>query len=308
MRISRAATLIGLFSLLAPAALFAAPPTFELPPIAEGTAGEHHPGKIVWVDLVTPDLLGAEHFYGALFGWTFHNLHPGKTEYAIAMLGGRPIGGLLQRDIPAGAKRQPAWVTFIAVPDAQTAIQTALAHGAKSLAPSRNYSRRGTQAVLADPQGAVFGILASSRGDSPDYLAEPGEWIWGSLLTSQPVESADFYKTVFGYEVFDVPSDDGSQHVILASDDYARAGIHSLPVGHRYPHWLNFVRVNDAQQATARAVALGGRVLVQPYLDRHGGHVALIADPSGAPFGVMEWTLADSTTEQVLPPSPGVQP
>ena len=165
----------------------------------------------------------------------------------------------------------------------------ALSHGAKSLAPPKTYCHRGSQAVFADPQGAVFAVLASSTGDSADYLAAPGEWIWSSLLTSQPVESADFYKAVFGYEVFDLPSDDGAQHVILASDDYARAGIHTLPAGHRHPHWLNFVRVNDAQQATAQAVALGGRVLVQPYVDRHGGHVAVIADPSGAPVGLMEW-------------------
>ena len=38
----------------------------ELPPIAAGVAGEHHPGKVVWADLVTPDLAGAEHFYGGV--------------------------------------------------------------------------------------------------------------------------------------------------------------------------------------------------------------------------------------------------
>jgi uncharacterized protein len=304
--LSRAFALIWLCCLLAPSAIFAAP-AFELPAIGEGGNGEHHPGKIVWVDLVTPDLAGAERFYGGLFGWTFRDLHPAHGDYAIAMLGGRPIGGMLQRDVPAGSRRQPAWLTFIAVPDVQTATRNALAHGAKSLAPPKTYSRRGSQAVLADPQGAVFAVLASLTGDPADYLAAPGEWIWSSLLTSQPVESADFYKEVFGYEVFDVPSDDDAQHVILASDDYARAGIHTLPAGHRHPHWLNFVRVADAQLTTTQAVALGGRVLVAPYLDRHGGHVAVIADPSGAPVGVMEWTAADSKAEPELPPSGGVQ-
>lgn len=301
----RTAAVWWLCCLLAPTGVFAAG-AFELPSV--GVPSEHHPGKVVWVDLVTPDLIGAEHFYGALFGWTFKSTHPGNTDYAIAMVDGRPIAGLLQRALPAGGKRQPAWLTFIAVPDLQTATQAALAHGARMLAPAKTYPRRGSQAVFADPQGAVFAMLASASGDSPDYLAVPGEWIWSSLLTSQPVESADFYKAVFGYEVFDLPNDDEAQHVILASDDYARAGIHSLPPGHRHPHWLNFVRVSDAQQATAQAVALGGRVLVQPYVDRHGGHVAVIADPAGAPVGVMEWTDSDSKAEAALPQSPGVEP
>jgi len=54
------------------------------------------------------------------------------------------------------------------------------------------------------------------------------------------------------------------------------------------------VRVNSATDTAARVEALGGRVLVKPFLDRHGGLVAVVADPAGAPFGLLEWTEADS--------------
>jgi predicted enzyme related to lactoylglutathione lyase len=290
------------FASLAPAAAFAAPP-FELPPIGDPASTEHHPGKVVWADLVTPDLAGAEHFYGGMFGWTFREIRP---DYAVAMLAGRPLGGILQRPIPASEKRQSAWLTFIAVSDVNAADRIALANGAKNLAPVKTYPRRGTQAVFADPEGAVFAMLSSSTGDSPDYLATPGEWIWSSLLTSDPARSAQFYKAVFGYEMYDLPSDDDAQHVILASDDYARAGIHTLPAGHRHAHWLNFVRVLDTQQATTQAVGLGGRMLVEPYVDRHGGHVAVIADPYGAPLGLLEWTAADSEEDPAHPTAPAL--
>jgi predicted enzyme related to lactoylglutathione lyase len=296
----RGLAIVLICCLLAPAAAFAEPP-FEVPPIGGPGAVERHPGKVIWVDLVTPDLAGAEHFYSGMFGWTFQQIRP---EYAVALLGGRPLGGIVQRPIPSGQKRQPGWLTFIAVADLEAASKLALAHGAKSLAPPKTYPRRGSQAVFADPEGAAFAMLASSTGDSGDYLSTPGEWIWSSLLTSDTAKSADFYKAVFGYEVYDLPSDDGAQHVILASDDYARAGIHTLPPGHMHPRWLNFVRVIDTQQASAQAVALGGRVLVEPYVDRHGGHVAVIADPYGAPIGLMEWTAADAAADPVLPPRP----
>jgi len=290
---------IAFICMLTPAA-FAQPP-FEVPPIGGGGAIERHPGKVIWVDLVTPDLAGAEHFYSGMFGWTFRQIRP---EYAVALLGDRPLGGIVQRPIPAGQKRQPGWLTFIAVADLEAADKLALANGAKSLAPPKSYPRRGSQAVFADPEGAVFAMLASSTGDSGDYLSEPGEWIWSSLLSSDPAKSADFYKAVFGYETYDLPSDDGVQHVILASDDYARAGIHTRPPELRHSHWLNFVRVMDTQQATAQAVALGGRVLVEPYVDRHGGHVAIIADPYGAAVGLMEWTATDSQADPAVPPAP----
>jgi predicted enzyme related to lactoylglutathione lyase len=270
---------------------------FKLPPISDTTTVEHHPGKVIWADLVTPDLAAAEKFYGGLFGWTFQTIRAGDADYAVAMLGGRPVGGMFQRAIPAGEQRQSSWLTFISVRDVAAARRAALAGGAKNVSPPKTYPGRGGQAVFTDPDGAVFAALASSSGDSPDYLAAPGEWIWSSLLTSDPTRSAAFYKTVFGYEVFDVPSDDDAQHVILATDDYARAGIHTLPPGHRHAHWLNFIRVADATQASAQAAALGGRILVEPYVDRHGGKVAVIADPLGAPLGVMEWSDTDTKQE-----------
>lgn len=282
--------------ILCSAALAALP--VNLPPISDPPSTEHHPGKVIWADLVTPNLAAAETFYGGLFGWTFNDIHTADSDYAVALLGGRPIAGVLQKAISAGSdQRQPTWLTFIAVPDVDAARRVALSQGAKSVYEPRTYPKRGRQAVLSDPQGAVFAMLASSSGDPPDYLAMPGDWIWSSLFVRDPNQDAGFYKAVFGYDVFDLPSDDGAQHVILSSDDYARAGINTLPSGHRLPHWLNFIRVGDAGESSAKAVALGGRVLVEPFVDRHGGKIAVIADPMGAPIGLMEWSETDSKVE-----------
>ena len=264
--------------------------SFQLPPIADPANMEHHPGKVIWADLITPDLAASKRFYGGLFGWSFQDIRVGHSAYAVATLGGHPVAGLFEKSIPTGEHRQPAWLTFIAVRNLEQARREALAHGAKLLAPPKTYAGRGAQAVFTDPQGAVFAALESSSGDGADYLAAPGEWIWSSLLTDDPAASAAFYKEVFGYEVFDLPRDDDAQHAVLAADDYARAGIHSLAPGHRHPHWINFVRVADASRTAAQAVALGGRILVEPRADRHGGQLAVVADPQGAPIGLMEWS------------------
>jgi predicted enzyme related to lactoylglutathione lyase len=273
--------------------------SFELPPLNTPPSTEHHVGKMVWADLVTPDLGVAERFYGDLLGWTFQTIHTGKSEYAVALVEGRPVGGLFQKPIPAGEHRQSAWLTFIAVSDVDGAKQAALAHGAKVVADAKSYPLRGRQAVLSDPEGAVFAILASSSGDTPDYLATPGEWIWSSLQSRNPGAEAAFYQQVFAYDVFDLASDDGLEHVILSSDDFARASVNTMPgdPARRHPHWLNFIRVDHTLDMVAKVRALGGRVLVEPHVDRHGGQVAVVADPAGAPFGLMEWTNSDSTVE-----------
>jgi hypothetical protein len=220
----------------------------------------------------------------------------------VAVVDGRPVAGILERPLPAGERRQPAWLPFIAVRDVDAAVGIAEGHGGKRLVDAKTYPGRGTQAVLADPDGSVFAVLASSSGDPEDALAAPGEWIWSSLLVPDPARDADFYKSVFGYDLFDLPKDDtkedSSVHVILSTQGYARASLNSLPAqGHRRAHWLNFVRVADAAASTAKAVSLGGRVLVEPHEDRHGGRIAVVADPTGAPIGLMEWAEGESTAE-----------
>ena len=215
----------------------------------------------------------------------------GKAEYAAASLDGQLVAGLIHKDLATGEHKKPAWLSFIAVRDVDATQNLAVQHGAKVLFAPHSFPDRGREAVLADPQGAVFAVLASSSGDPPDVLGEPGEWIWSSLITSDPDAGAAFYQTLFDYEVFDLPADEGAEHLLLATDNYARASANSWPANkpNAHPHWLNYVRVEDADKTAAKAVALGGRILVEPRVDRHGGKVAVIADPAGAAFGLLEW-------------------
>jgi predicted enzyme related to lactoylglutathione lyase len=156
------------------------------------------------------------------WGGRFSPCMQATSEYAVALADGRPVGGLFQKAVPSGEQRQSAWLTFISVRDVDAVKRVALAHGAKVVADPRTYPMRGRQAVFSDPEGAVFAVLASSSGDLPDYLAAPGEWIWSSLLSKDPATEAAFYQQLFAYDAFDLESDDGMQHVILSSDDFAR--------------------------------------------------------------------------------------
>ena len=282
--------LLALVILGAVAAPAAAAP-LQLPAIVAPASHEHHVGKVIFVELVTPDLAAAKRFYGGLFGWTFRDIDAGGTAYAEAMLAGRPVAGLFQRSAPAGEHRQSAWLTYFSVQDVDAATETALHNGAKLLFSPHSFPDRGREAVLADPQGAVFALLASASGDPPDILVDPGQWIWSSLITRDPATDAAFYQKLFGYSVFALPPGEHGQHFILASGGYARASVNSLPESRpdAHSHWLNYVRVENAAATAARVVALGGRILVEPRAERNGGTIALVVDPLGAVFGLLEW-------------------
>lgn len=273
-------------------AAFAAPS--HLPAINQPASSEHHTGKVILVELVTPDLDASKRFYSSLFNWTFRDSQAGKLEYAQAMLDGRIVGGLIHKDLPAGDQHKPAWLTFISVRDVDAAKAATTAKGGKVLFEPYNLPDRGKEAVFADPQGAVFGVLASSSGDPPDELASPGEWIWSSLITSNVDAGAAFYQTLFNYDVYPVDDDgDGSSdHAVFASDNYARASANSLPEKRpdAHSHWINFVRVDNVEQTAAKVTQLGGRIVVDPRDDRQGGRIAVAMDPQGAHFGLMEWS------------------
>jgi predicted enzyme related to lactoylglutathione lyase len=262
---------------------------FELPPLMQ-PAAPAHPGKVIWAELTTTDLAADKAFYSGLFGWNFHDLHIGNGDYAVALLGGAPIAGLVQLGPGSTKPQRAAWLTFISVRSVHATSRKIVTHGGRLLTPPRSYRQRGSQAVYADPQGAVFALLHSSSGDPPDVVPAPGEWIWSALLTREAEPEAAFYQNVFGYEVFELP-EGGLPHLLLSTDNYARAVIDETPPETAaLPHWIDFLRVQSAADAAAKAKALGGRVLVEPRHDRQGGLMAVLAGPDGAAFGVLEWS------------------
>ena len=245
------------------------------------------PGKMVFAELVTPDLAAAENFYGGLLGWTFRDVPVQDTRYAEALLDGRNVAGLVERPLPPGSGRHPAWLTFLSTSDVAATVERARARGARILYPATDHPGFGQEAVLADPGDAVFAVIASASGDPPDQLVAVGDWIWSALLTPSADAEAAFYQDILGYQIYP----DAPGHMILAAGGYARFAIAPLPpTAHSArSRWINLVRVADVDASAALAARLGGRVLVPPHTDRNGQQVALLADPQGAVFGIMQW-------------------
>jgi len=259
----------------------------QLPPLTTAAGNPHLPGKFVWADLVTDDLPAARKFYGSLFGWTFREI----GNYTIASSDERPMCGLFQRQRPADNNATPRWFGYISVPDVGRALKAATNAGGRILAAPQRFQRRGEQAILADPEGSVFGVMRSSSGDPEDFLPDPGEWVWIELLSRNARQAGEFYHAVAGYDVLENTTSAHPGSYVFASEGYARAAALTLPEAKagRASRWLLFVRVKSVAACITRAEQLGGKVLLQPRADLHGGRIAVIADPTGAAIGIMEW-------------------
>ena len=262
------------------------------PPITEPPTHHYVPGKWVWAELFSEDAKTAAHFYAEAFGWGFQSFEaPHGAGYILAVSDGDPVGGIIQRDHTFDKTPGSRWLGMISVPDVKAAARYAAGHGGKVVVPPRLLNGLGEVAILADPEGAPFGVIHSSSGDPPDYLAEDKQWVWIELWAKDPKAMADFYSGVAGYELEPpVERPDGTLGYFLASGGYTRCSIIPLPSPAVSPAWLPYLRVEDVKTATTRAEQAGARVVVPPNPAVRDGHVALIVDPTGAALGLAEVT------------------
>lgn len=262
-----------------------APP---LPPLTTASGNPRLPGKFVWADLVTDNALVAQKFYTALFGWSFYDY----GGYLIGFSDDRPLCGMFQRPRPKDRPAGPRWFGYISVGSVERARQAVTKAGGRVLAEPKKLPKRGEQAVFADPEGAAFGVVKSSSGDPEDFLAEPGEWIWIQLLSRDAPKAAEFYRAVAGYEVVENTKTNRVSDYVLTSEGYARATVRTIRSTNPkvQPTWLLFVRVKNVGESVALAKQLGGTALLEPKPELFDGKVAVIADPTGAAIGIMEWS------------------
>ncbi len=263
--------------------------TPALPPLTTVPGSPRLPGKFVWADLVTDDVVAAWKFYAGVFGWTFRDL----GGYVVGANDERPLCGMFQRPRPADRpEAQPRWFAYLSVSNVEKAQRAVTKAGGRVLAAPKKFPRRGEQAIFADPEGALFGVVRSSAGDPEDFLPEPGDWVWIQLLSRDARQAAGFYRKVAGYEIVENTTTNRLSDFVLTSEGYARATVRTIPARQEKvrPTWLPFVRVKNVGETLARAKELGGKVLIEPTPEALQGKVAVIADPTGAAIGVLEWS------------------
>ena len=290
-RAVRHAVLLMLAVALSGPCLRAVAEPFGVPVLADPATGAHLTGKLVWLDLETTDLTGAKRFYHDLFGWDYRDYHSYGADYSVALAHGKPVAGLVRRQIVNGTERRSVWLPFFSVADVGATFgQAVKAHALVGSEPV-DLPMRGRQARLTDPEGAVFALVTSSSGDPSDAPNPEAIGTWGSprLLARAPAREAVFYQGLFRYAVLCAPTDTGFERIRLSAGNHERATIGQLPGGDAMkPQWISFMRVVSSADTARQAVTLGGHIVVAPTPATHGATTEILEDPTGAAFGVLE--------------------
>lgn len=259
------------------------------PAIASG--GVHRHGTWVWHELLSSDPQAAAAFLAQVFGWTIQERGVGERRYRLALQGDRPVAGVLRIDDGRDG-RTPAsrWLAVLSVPDVDAAIARSTALGGRTLAGPAWQLGRGRVALLADPEGAAFGVIRTLDGDPDDTLPSANRWLWNELWAGDGARMAAYYRELGNYTLRRLAGGGDRDEWLLTTGDTPRAGVITRLDRDQASAWLPYLRVADLS-ATLRAVAAaGGRVLLEPSPQRRGGQVAIVADPTGAALGVAQWS------------------
>lgn len=253
-------------------------------------------GSPCWYELSTSDgnLGAAATFYGKVFGWTVADAGMEGFDYRLARSGEDMVAGMMV--MPSEAKgAPPMWLIYFAVDEADKAVAGMEKAGAKLLKPVTPIPGTGRFAILADPRGAVFGILepAPMEDGPPAGTAfdqkKTGHGNWHELASADPKAAMAFYSGAFGW----APGQSMDMGEMGSYDLFAWQGTDiggmmrvqpGMPPG---GFWLPYFGVDGVGAAMERVRAGGGTIKTGPMEVPGGAFIAVAADPQGATFAMV---------------------
>ena len=120
----------------------------------------------------------------------------------------------------------------------------------------------------------------------------PGTFAWMELGTTDGPRAKDFYSELFGWDVRENPMGPEFTYYIFQLGGKDVAAMYQLMPDQLKlgipAHWLSYVAVTDADTWSAKATALGGKVVMGPQDAGEHGRAAIITDPQGATFAIWQ--------------------
>jgi uncharacterized protein len=254
--------------------------------MAEFTSYAH--GTPCWVDVTSDDMGATNAFYGGLFGWDAEDMGAEAGGYTMYTLRGKNVAA--GSPPPPGTEGVPPhWTTYLASDDADdTASRIRDAGGTVLLEPFDVFDS-GRMLIGQDPTGAVFGVWQAGNHIGAQLANEPGTLNWNQCQTPDPAGAAEFYAAALGFGVDAVDVGTAQPFRVLQVEGRPVAGVREpIPPMGGEPQWSVVFSVENTDETVAKARELGGEVLMEPTDLPQIGRIAVLRDPVGAKFQVIQ--------------------
>ena len=247
------------------------------------------PGSFCWAELATTDAPAAKHFYGEMFGWTAVDIPMPEGVYTLFQAGGNDAAAVYtaRPGVPVH------WGVYFSVASADESAAEIEPCGGKLIAGPFDAHDAGRMAIGQDPQGAMFSLWQAKRHIGATHGGPLDKVVWPELTTTDPAAAAGFYARLFGWRTKPETGVAEAPYTEWLNGGASIGGL--LPMhGDQWqgvpPHWMIYITVADCTERAARAGQLGGQICVPPTDIPNVGRFAVIADPQGAAFSLIQMT------------------
>lgn len=246
----------------------------------------HEPGTFCWTELATTDQKAATKFYTSLFGWEAQERPMGGGEtYTMFFVDGKEVCALYSMMKDQREQGIPSnWMAYVSVENVDVTVAKIQNAGGRAFAMPFDVMEHGRMSIAQDPTGAVFGLWQPKRFPGARIQEVPGSVCWRELMTQNQDIAGKFYATVFGWSID--TSTLHSHYTLIKKDEDGIGGMITVP---GVPNsWITYFIVENCVEFAQKAVKLGGKLFKEPTKIPNIGTFAVIADPQGAVFAVMQ--------------------
>jgi len=125
-----------------------------------------------------------------------------------------------------------------------------------------------------------------------DSQPKTGSFCWLELGTTDQNAAKKFYTGLLGWSAEDMPMGPEMTYTMFRLEGKDVGGGYRLMKeqvdNHVPPHWMAYVKVNNADESAAKAVSLGAKQIVPPSDIPNVGRFAVVQDPTGAHISLFQ--------------------
>jgi len=121
---------------------------------------------------------------------------------------------------------------------------------------------------------------------------KPGEFCWADVGTKDVAGAKKFYRSIFGWDVKDLPMGPGQKYSMLRVRRKEVCALYPMDPEQKKAKmpsfWLPYISVVNVDRTVKKARAAGGKLCMGPMDVMGAGRMAILLDPTGACFAIWQ--------------------
>jgi len=256
-------------------------------------------GTFSWVDCASTDTSKNKQFYADLMGWKIEDIPMSETEfYTMYKLDGENAAALSpMHDDMKNSGIPSHWNSYITVDDVDALEDKITELGGKVVMGPFDVFDNGRMIILQDPTGAMVNLWQPKNHIGASVVNKPGAFTWNELATREPQKAIQFYSDLLGWT--SMAQDGRDDYWMVMNNGRVNGGVIAMDDswGDMPPVWTVYFSVADLDKTIEKAKSLGGSVMMDATDAGEIGRFAILNDPIGAGFQVIELSNPDTWTE-----------